>query len=231
MNNYINILIRSVISFIVLLFVTRLMGKKQMSQLTFFDYVVGITIGSIAAAVSVDNSILLDEAIISLLVWSILPILFGFLALKNIPFRKMIDGEPTVIIKNGKVIRKNLAKNKLNIEDLIMKLREKGAFSIEDIDYAILEANGEVSVLFKQDKQSITPSDLSIQNPYKGLPKTVIEDGVLLEKKMKALGISKAWLMNKLAYKNIYEIKDVFIAQVDDVGNIYVDIYEKNNGM
>ncbi|NEZ46968.1 DUF421 domain-containing protein [Clostridium niameyense] len=231
MNNYINILVRSIISFIILLFVTRLMGKKQMSQLTFFDYIVGITIGSIAAEVSVDNSVLLDEGIISLLVWSILPILLGFLALKNIPFRKMIDGEPTVIIKSGEVIRKNLAKNKLNIEDLIMKLREKGAFNIDEIDYAILEANGEISVLFRQDKQSITPSDLNIQNPYKGLPKTVIEDGVLLEKKMKSLGISKAWLMNKLAYKNIYEIKDVFIAQVDDGGNIYIDIYEKNNGM
>lgn len=108
MNEYIGVLFRSIITFIGLLCLALLMGRKQLSQITFFDYIVGITIGSIAAVISVDRTVSVIDGTIAIVIWSLMPIIVGFIAMKSIKFRILVDGEPKVVIQNGVIINKNM---------------------------------------------------------------------------------------------------------------------------
>ena len=149
MNGYIEVLLRSIITFIGLLCLALLMGRKQLSQITFFDYVVGITIGSIAAVIAVDKTISVIDGTIAIVIWSVMPVIAGYIAIKSIKFRILVDGEPKVIIQNGVIINKNMLREKYNMGDLLMQLRDKGIFDISEVDFAILEPNGKLSVLRK----------------------------------------------------------------------------------
>ena len=134
------------------------MGKKQLSQLTFFDYVVGITIGSIAATMSVDKNIQISNGVVSLAIWGFFPIILGFLGMKSRKFLQLTDGRPSIVIKNGEVLEDSMKKNQLVIDELMMLLREKGVFKVDDIEIAILETNGELSIMKKTDLGPINTS-------------------------------------------------------------------------
>src|SRR5690625_5227426 len=128
---------------------TRIMGKKQLSQLTFFDYCVGITIGPIAATMSVDQNVKISNGIVSLVIWGLFPISLAIFGLKSRKFLHFTDGKPAIIIKEGKVLDKSMKKNHLAIDELMMLLREKNIFKISDVEMAVLETNGELSILKK----------------------------------------------------------------------------------
>ena len=123
------------------------MGKKQISQLTFFDYCVGITIGSIAASMAVDQNIKISNGVMSLLVWGLIPLVLGYLGLKLKWFHQLTDGKSDVLIEKGKILEKNLRKNQLAVEELILLLREKDVFKLEDVEMAVFETNGQLSIL------------------------------------------------------------------------------------
>lgn len=146
------------------------MGKQQMSELTFFDYVVGITIGSIAATLSVQLNQNTTATLAGLGVWSILPIMLAYLCVKNVWIRKVVEGEATVVIENGKIIEANLAKNRLSIDDLLAQLRAKNIFNIADVEFALFETCGKLSIRLKSQKQPLTPGDLNLSTKYAGLP-------------------------------------------------------------
>lgn len=227
--DFILILIRSTIAFILLLVLTRIMGKKQLSQLTFFDYVVGITIGSIAATMSVDKNIQISNGIVSLAIWGIFPILLGFLGLKSRKFLQITDGRPSILIKNGEVLEESMKKNQIAIDELMMLLREKGIFKVDDIEIAILETNGELSVMKKSDLEPITPRLLGMKLTLEHAPTLLVVDGHILNKNMSTLGYSKKWLMQEIQKQGAQSLKDVFLAQVDSKGNLFVDLYQDHN--
>lgn len=220
------ILIRCVVSYLILLLFTRLLGKKQISQLTFFDYVVGITIGSIAANISVNQGVKILNGLEGLLIWTILPILFGIVALKSRVFNKIADGEPTILIENGKVLEKNLKKTRLTLGELMLNLRNKNAFKLTDVEFAVLETNGKVSVMKKADVQPVTPKLLNMQVEESHKPQMVIQDGTLMDKNLKDYGFTTDWLLTQIEKKGATDISDVFAAQVDSKGNVYVDLYD-----
>ncbi len=149
MNSHISLVLRSIITYFTLLFFTRIMGRKQISQLTYFDYIVGITIGSIAAVAAVDKSIHVIDGIISIFIWSALTIIISILTLKNIHIRLLVDSEPLIIMDKGIVIYKNMKKARYNMGDLLMQLRNKNIFNLTDVEAAILEPDGKLSVLKK----------------------------------------------------------------------------------
>lgn len=223
----IDIFIRSLVSVIVLLLLTVLMGKRQLSQLTFFDYVIGISIGSIAAAFAIDRSIDYEHGITGLIIYALFGVLLSLLSLKYIKLKRIFSGVPIILIQNGKIIEKNLKKSKLNINDLLEECRIKGAFNISDIEFAIFETCGQISVLLKSQKAPLAPSDIKIPTSYKGLCANLIIDGAIIEKHLKLCNLDKKWLMDKLADKNIYDEKDVLLAFLDTSGNLIVDL--KNN--
>lgn len=222
------VIIRSTIAFFALLILVRLMGKQQVSELTFFDYVVGITIGSIAATLSVAVNQNTVATLAGMALWTILPIFIAYLSLHNVWIRKVVEGEGTVVIENGKILEKHLAKIRLSIDDLIAQLRTQGVFNITDVEFALFESNGKLSIQKKSQKRPLTPEDLSLPTQYEGMPTNLIEDGIILVDALRSLNLSQAWLYHQLGKVNIQDIKEVSLAQLDTLGNLYVDLQGDN---
>ena len=230
MGGYVGILLRSIITFIGLLFLTHMMGRKQLSQITFFDYIVGITIGSIAASIAVDRSIGIIDGIIATVVWCAMPIIIGYIAVKNIAFRRFVDGEPKVVIQNGTIINKNMLEEKYNMGDLLMQLRDRGIFDITEVEFAILEPNGELSVLKKSQYNPVTPKDLSIPTNYKGLMIELVIDGRIISQHLKIINKDAQWLIDQLKNRNIHNIKDVIFAGLQTDGQLYISLKNDSTG-
>lgn len=223
----IDIIIRTTLCFFILLLLTRILGIKQMSQMTFFNYVTGITIGSIAAAMVLSADSFFSNELIALLWWCFLTFFLAFITLKSTKLREILDGQPVILIKKGILDRNSLNKTRISLEDLLIMLREQLIFSIVEVDYAILEPNGKLSVLKKIEYLSPTLKDLNIHNAYpKYLPTQLIVDGKLLYKNLIELDISIKWLDEQLNKKNIYDIKDVFYAEIQQDGSLYIAKYE-----
>lgn len=218
------VVIRSVISFFVLLLFVRLMGKQQVSQLTFFDYVVGITIGSIASTLSVQVNESTTATLAGMAVWTILAILLAIFSVHNVWVRKVAEGEATVVVENGKIQENNLKRIRLTIDELISELRTQGVFSMADVEFAMFEPGGKLSIQKKSQKQPLTPSDMNIPTQYDGLPTNLVLDGILLEDALRSLNLSKAWLNHQLMKQRIMDISEVSLAQLDTKGNLYVDL-------
>ncbi|MFJ7889338.1 DUF421 domain-containing protein [Lysinibacillus xylanilyticus] len=224
---YIQVVVQTVITFFVLLTLTRFLGKKQLSHLTFFNYVTGITIGSIAANMVILKTNVFMKFLVSLIVWCALTTLISYIALKSGKARTLLDGQPTIVIKKGKIDRKALASTKINIDDLTMMIRQYQVFSITEIDYAILEPNGMLSILKKPEFQSTQKIDLKISpSPPTFIPIEVIADGKLLPQNLLEVGKSREWLDDELKKVNIHSIKEVFYAEIQPNGKIFIQKFD-----
>lgn len=224
MDEYLVTILRSLFAFFALLLLTRIMGKKQMSQLTYFNYIAGITIGSITADLAVrpaGNDTIHD--LIALIVWCAAVILLGFAGLKSKKTRVLTDGEPSILIRKGIVQEEILAQLRLNLDDLSMLLRREHAFSISGVEYAILEPNGQLSVMMRSGHAPVTKDDLQVpQKPHRNLPTTVVMDGQLASHEMNELGLSPDWLISELRKQNITSVSDVFYAEYLPDGTLAV---------
>lgn len=205
------IAIQAIVALIVLFLITRISGKKQLAQLTFFEYIVGITVGDIAAYVSTDLEVNLVHGYTSLFVWAGIPLLFEFLILKSKKLRDLVEGQSTVVIKDGKIMEDNLKKVRYTSDELLEQLRLKNAFKISDVEFAVLENNGQLSVMFKKDAEKE--------------PQTVIMDGNILWEPLATIGLNKDWLMTELDKLGV-TVNNVFLGQVDENGLLYVDLYD-----
>lgn len=223
LNEIYQAVLNTVIIFVLLVALTRMIGKKLLGQLTFFDFVTGITIGTIGGAF-VTNEIKGYYVLISPLLFTLLVILTGFLSLKSVPARKLIEGEPLVLIQNGKIYEKNMKKLRYNVDDLMMQLREKGVFNLNEVEFAILETNGKLSLLKKSQYLPLTPKDMNLSTNYKGISSEIIRDGKIVEQNLKQNNLSYEWLYNELASQNIQNIQDVFYASLATDGSLYVDL-------
>jgi len=222
LNAHLNLAFRSFVTYLILLIFTRVMGRKQISQLTFFDYVVGITIGSIAGVAAIDKSVKITDGIISIGIWSLLNIAISELTLKNINLRLLIDSEPLLIIDKGTVIYKNMKKARYNMGDLLMQLRNKDVFNITEVEIAILEPDGKLSILKKSEFSMVTVGDIKIQNAKVGMMLDLILDGKILSSHLSQIQKDEHWLMSQLETKNINNIKDVIFAGIQADEQIYI---------
>lgn len=210
---------------IVLFLLTKMLGKKQLSQLSFLEYVAGITIGSVAAEIStgLDRNFL--HGLYSMLIWAIIPLLAGLLSLKSKKARNFIEGKSTVVIRDGKILEDNLAKEKYSVNELLELLRKKNAFSIADVEFAMLETNGELNVLLKKEKRPLTPADLQMDVAPERVPQNVILEGEIMDSALAASGYTRAWLEAELEKLNV-ALDNVYIGQIDSYGKLTVDIYD-----
>ncbi len=218
------VIIRSFIAFFSLLIFVRLMGKQQVAQLTFFDYVVGITIGSMASTLSVQVNENLLSTLAGMATWAILAIVLAILSLHSVWIRKIVDGEATIVVANGKIMEENLKRIRIPIDQLISELRTQGVLNITDVEFAMFEPGGKISIQKKFVNQPLTPNDLNISPQYNGLPTNLIVDGMLLQDALRSLHLTKAWLQHQLRKQNIEDIMAVSLAQLDTKGNLYVDL-------
>lgn len=219
--------IHSIISVVVLFIFTRMAGKKQISQLSFFHYVIGISIGSIAAAFAVDLDIDFPEFVTSVIIYGIFPLILSWISIKSQIGRKILNGAPTLLIQDGKIIEENLRKTRININELLEECRLKNAFNLSEVEFAILETNGEVSVQMKPESLPLTPKDVKVPTQYKGICSNIIIDGVLMEKNLKIINKKQEWLNSQLEKHDIKSVKDVLLAFVDSSDCFYV--YKKND--
>ncbi len=224
---FLEVALRTLCSFIVLLIVTRLLGKKQISQLTFFNYVTGITIGSVAADFTVNEELTITEGATSLLGWSLLTLLAGFISLKSAKGRVIIDGQPTILIRDGLILVKAMRRCRINIDDLSMLLRSEDCFSVKDVEYAILEPNGQLSVMKKSQRETVTRGDMNLPpEERRRLPAELIMDGRIVFKNLKELNVNQAWLEQELLRSDVtYE--QVFYAELQSDGSLHIQKYRE----
>ncbi|KAA6461513.1 MULTISPECIES: DUF421 domain-containing protein [Bacillus cereus group] len=218
------VILRSVFILIVLFAITKCLGKRQISHLSFFEYIAGMTIGSIAAQVSTGLDQKFFHGVFAILTFASLPFFVGILSLKNKTARDFFEGKSTVLIKDGKVLEDNLKKEKYTSDELLELLRGNGAFSIAEVEFAVLEPSGELNVLLKKDSQPLTAKNLGLKVPNEKEPQNVIMDGNVLDEPLSASGHNRAWLHSELEKLGVV-IENVFLGQIDSYGQLTIDIY------
>ncbi|MFD2611481.1 DUF421 domain-containing protein [Paenibacillus gansuensis] len=224
MAEWLEVILRTAISVIVLFFLTKLLGKRQVSQLSLFEYITGITIGSLAAYISMDLQTNWYLGLISLAVWISFSLVIEYIQLKNKKLRDWIDGKGTILIENNKILENNLKKEKLTLDDLTEQLRKKNVFSAAEVEFAIMETTGDINVLLKKENQPVTPKQLGIKVPDGQASQAVIMDGEIIDKALSSVGLTRKWLHEELD-KHGVRIEDVFLAQVSPGGEVYFDLY------
>ncbi len=220
----INIIILSVVSFIVLFALSKIMGFRAIAELSFFDYIVGITIGSVAAEMCTNLDIEWWKGVTAMAVYTLLDVLFIFLSQKSLGARKFISGVPIILIDNGKIIKQNLRKARIELDDLISFARVAGYFNISDIQFAIMETSGKVSFMPVPQQRPLNPNDFNFTPEKESLQVNVIMDGKIVESNLAEAGITKKDLVRRVHKRN-KEVKDIFLATID--ANKVLTIFDK----
>lgn len=226
MNEGLVVFVRAIIGYFSLLIFARILGKEQISQLTFFDYILGITIGSISAELTVDLSSRSWPHFVGLFTWVALGYLMELISLKWRYAAKYIEGEPAIVIMNGMILENVLRKMKYRVSDILELLRDKGVFDLNEVDFAIIEPNGSLSVLKKAECLPLTPKDMNIQVSAAGISTELIYDGIIIEENLRQMNKDKKWLMNELKKHGIHHASEAFLVTLNDAGSLYVDKYQ-----
>ncbi len=221
---FFQIIILSVVSMIVLFLLTKLMGFRQISEMSFFDYVIGITIGSIAAEMSTNIDLEWWKGITAMAVWAVIGVLLSVITQKSIKARRFISGEPIIIMQKGKIIKKNMKKAKLDIDDLIASARAGGYFSLADIDCAIMEITGNISFMPTPLKRPLNPKDFNFAPMREGLSYDVILDGQFAETEIDKSPIDKSELKKMIAGREI-KISEIALASIDENKQLTITTY------
>ena len=224
-----DVVMRALVSLVVLFFVTKMLGKKQVSQLSVFDYVIGISIGNFAAEMTTDLDIPYINGVLSVLIFGLVAYLVSYFTMKSIKLRRFFMGTPTMIIQNGKILIDNMRKVKLDINDLLEECRTDGYFDISQIEYALMEANGHISILPKGENLPITIKDMNLKAQKQGLCANLIIDGKIMPNNLKNIKKDEQWLRKELKVKGYKELDDILLATLDI--NEKLIIYEKNPGL
>ncbi|MBM7693463.1 uncharacterized membrane protein YcaP (DUF421 family) [Peribacillus deserti] len=220
-----DVMYRSLIFIVILFIITKILGKKHISQLSLFEYITGITLGDIAGEVIMSKDMHIMHGITGLLVFSAVSYFSDYLTLKNRKLREIIEGKDTIIIQDGKILEEGLKKEKYSVEDLESLLRDKGIFKVKDVEYALLEPKGKLSVLLKKENQPLTAKDLGLNMPNEKEPQTVIMDGQIVYEALRKSGKNLEWLKTELE-KLGTTIDQVFFAQIDTYGELSADLYQ-----
>lgn len=225
-----DLFIRLALAFGVLFIMARTMSRKEISQMTFFNFVSAIAIGSIAANLAISSNLSIRNGVIALVVWAIFTLAMGFIDIKFRKVRKITIGEPIILIKEGKVMEDALRSTRLDIDSLNSLLRQNNAFSIQDVDYAFFETSGKLSVMKKQEKQPVTKEDLSILRTISTFPTSteVISDGVINTNNLSRLNLNEDWLKQQLDLAGVKSTSEVFYAEVQKDGTLYIDNRDDN---
>lgn len=223
--DYFKIILSSVFSIAFLFFITKIIGNRQMSQFSMFDYINGITVGSIAAeaATNLDKNPLFP--FIAMAVYATAGIVLPYISNKNLKVRYFLEGRPCVLFDHEKFYTENMKRQRIDVDEILSECRYQGYFDIKDIDTILLEHNGKISVLPKSEKRNTIPSDFNIKPEKDCMAQVVIYEGIVLNENLKHTGNNDVWLNNQLADQKT-DLKDVFIGMCD--GNNKLNIYREN---
>ncbi|RKP58132.1 DUF421 domain-containing protein [Cohnella endophytica] len=226
MNEYWIIIGRTTLSFVVLLFISRIVGKQTISNMTFHDFATGISMGAIAANLAFNDKIRTGYMLLSLAIITIISYCSSVIALKFQRSRTWISGAPTVIIEQGKILENNMRKIHYTLDSLNQSLREKGVFDLVEVEYAVLETHGKLSVKKKDSFLPATKKDVQVSFPEKSMfPVELIMDGKIMNENLQQNRISEDWLLRQLQVQG-KKLSDVFYAVRTTTGNVFYDYYQ-----
>ena len=194
--------------------ITKLLGKKQVSQLSLFDYVIGISIGNFAAEVTINLEAEWINGVVAVIIFGVVAYLVSILTMKSIAARRFFMGAPTVVIQNGKIIKESLKKVKFDINDLLEECRNNNVFDLNQINYALMEANGKLSILLKPEYLPLTPNDMKLKVNRNGLVANVVIDKKIMLNNLLQMGKDEKWLIKELKNKGII-LDDILLATLD----------------
>ncbi len=224
------VLINSVASFIFLYIISKVLGKKQIAQLEFIDYAVGISLGSIAADWSIETKEPFYYYLIAMAIFFVLAWLVAEIGRKSSFLKRVFKGKPSTLIYEGEVVYKELKKNKIDVNDLLSMLREKNYFDINDVAYAIFEPSGKLSVLPKGSQKPVVIKDIDgAQVKESSLNNVLIVDGVVSKSGLSEAGKNKEWLFRKLKIDSKKDLKNIILAVYDETTNLISVHYKKHD--
>lgn len=220
------VIIRSLISLTVLFFVTKLIGRKQVSELSLFDYTIGISIGNFAAESTMNFEMPFIYGLVAVVTFGLVAYLVSIITMKSILLRRFLIGSPIVVIENGKILERSMKKLRIDINDLLEQIRSAGYFDLSTVEYALMEPNGKLSILPKSEYQQVINKDLNIKLNKACLCANVMIDGEIMSKNLKCIGKDEVWLIHELKIKGYKSYDKIMLVTVDN--NEKVTIYEKN---
>lgn len=222
---WLDVVIRSALFLITLFFITKWLGKKQISQLSFFEYVTGITIGSIGAEIITGVEHKIFVGLLAIVTTAAIPYIVGLISLKSKKFRNFTEGKGSVFIKDGKIMEENLKKERYTTDELLELLRKKDVYQVSTVEFAVLETTGDLSVMLKKENQPLTAKDLNLAVASVKEPQTVIMDGKILDEPLSTIGRNRGWLHTELEKLGV-TIENVFLGQVNSYGELTVDLFD-----
>lgn len=230
MPDVIKVLVFSAAAYIYLLIIAKLLGKKQIAQLTFIDYVVGISIGSIAASMATETSQPIYHHLIAMTVFFVLDIAVSFISHKSAVLKRCLNGKPTILIYNGKIQYENLKKNRLTVDEMTGMARDKNYFDINDIAFAILETSGDLSIIPKSHAKPATAKDLGVMPKPPKLTEYIVVDGKISKDALHNINRDEDWVYKGLKIQDKEDMENILLATYDeDTKNFTVQYkYQKN---
>lgn len=225
MVDWLQVAVRTLVAVVILFGMTKLLGKRQVSQLSLFEYITGITIGSMAATISMDMESKWYIGIISLGVWVAVSLGIEFALIKSKKARDLIETSATVLIKEGKILEDNMKKERLSTDELMEQLRNKNVFLVSDVEFATMEPSGNINILLTKENRPLTPKQLGIKVGPEQEPQAVILDGNIMNEPLATIGLNREWLNTELEKLGV-SVDNVFLGQVDSYGQLYVDLYD-----
>ncbi|MBM7659701.1 uncharacterized membrane protein YcaP (DUF421 family) [Bacillus mesophilus] len=219
------IAIKLVVGYVSLMITTRALGRTQITQITPFDFISALVLGELVGGAIHDKDVSAFQIIYAVLIWGALIYITEITTQKFITSRYFLEGSPSLIIRRGEINYKRLKKNKLDLDQLQNLLRKKDIFSIRDVEFAILETDGTVSVLKKTDSDTPTKKDLNIKSNPVHLPLALVSDGQLVEKNIKEAGVEKSWVLSQLQVHGCNRVRDCLYAEWSEGEALYVIKY------
>lgn len=222
---WVEILLRSAGLFFLLIVLFRIIGKRSMGRMTPFRFVIYVTIGVLTALTAAGGIPDFRSGLVALVSFGLFLLLADYLSLRSKAVYEAVNGKEAVLIKQGKVMEENLKQVKLTGEELLRELRYRDVFNLADVEFAVMEATGDINVLLKTDKKSITPYDMGRKVSPQAEPQTVILNGNVLNEPLTEMGLNQHWLKEQLENAGVFPA-NVFIAQVDSTGELYLDLFD-----
>ncbi|WP_066639770.1 YetF domain-containing protein [Desulfolucanica intricata] len=221
------VLIRALILYVAVVVVMRLMGKQEIAKLQPFELVIALIIADLAAIPMTDTGVPLISGLIPLIAILFAQVVLSYASLKSVKFRSFLNGTPSVLVENGKIVENELKRLRYNINDLLEQLRIKNVPNITDVEFAILETDGQLSIIPKSQKRPLTPEDIQVPTKYEGIPITLIIDGQVLTQNLEKANLDLNWLNEELAKSGIDTPKKILFANLNTGGELYFQL--KNN--